>query len=48
MGTSTRSFGTTRREGHDASAFYGRGLAPAALSGDATVTDVPRRNLDRI
>ena len=48
MGTSTRSFGTSRREGHDASAFYGRGLAAAAFSDDATVVDVPRRNLDRI
>ena len=48
MGTSTRSFGTSRREGHDASAFYGRGLAAATFSEDATVADVPRRNLDRI
>jgi site-specific DNA-methyltransferase (adenine-specific) len=48
MGTSTRSFGTSRREGHDASAFYGRGLAPAAFSTDDTLADVPRRNLDRI
>lgn len=48
VGTSTRSFGTSRREGHDASSFYGRGLAAAAFSDDATVADVPRRNLDRI
>lgn len=48
MGTSTRSFGTSRREGHDASAFYGRALAAAAFSDDTTVADVPRRNLDRI
>ncbi|MFN2505433.1 MAG: site-specific DNA-methyltransferase [Acidimicrobiales bacterium] len=48
MGTSTRSFGTARREGHDASAFYGRRLAAAAFSDDATVADVPRRNINRI
>ena len=48
MGTSTRTFGTSRREGHDASAFYGRRLAAATFSDDDTVADVPRRNLDRI
>lgn len=48
MGTSTRTFGTSRREGHDASAFYGRRLASATFSDDDTVADVPRRNLDRI
>lgn len=48
MGTSTRTFGTSRREGHDASAFYDRRLAAATFSDDDTVADVPRRNLDRI
>ena len=48
MGTSTRTYGTSRREGHDASAFYGRRLAAATFSDDDTLADVPRRNLDRI
>lgn len=36
--TATSSFGVSRREGHDASAFYAR-FAPPAISDDATVVD---------
>lgn len=39
-GTSTSSFGASRREGHDASAFYDRFAAPA-LSDDETVNVNP-------
>src|SRR5688500_14425269 len=48
MGTRTKSFGTGSREGHDASAFYERGLWTPAWSTDTTVNDVPRRMLDRV
>ncbi len=48
MATSTRSFGASRREGHDASAFYERSLAAASFSTDGDVADVPARNLDRV
>ncbi|HET7486543.1 MAG TPA: site-specific DNA-methyltransferase [Acidimicrobiales bacterium] len=48
MVTSTRSYGTSRRESHDASAFYNRRLATAAFSEDVALNEVPRRNLDRI
>ena len=48
MATSTRSFGTSRRENHDASSFYARRLATASFSDDTEVADIPRRNLDRI
>lgn len=48
MGTRTKSFGTGSREGHDASAFYERGLWTPAWSTDTTVNDVPRRILDRV
>ena len=36
-GTSTRSFGTGKRESHDASAFYARGLATSQTSDDRTL-----------
>lgn len=39
--TSTRSFGSSNRENHDASAFYARGLAPAEISDDTTLVDPP-------
>ena len=48
MATSTRSFGTSKRESHDASAFYGRSLAAASFSADGEVADVPARHLDRV
>lgn len=48
MATSTRSFGTSRREGHDASAFYERSLSLASFSNDEDIADVPARNLDRV
>ena len=44
--TQTRSFGTGSRESHDASAFYARGLADAAVTDDTTLADAPE--LDRI
>ena len=46
MATSTRRFGTGKRESHDASAFYARGLAPAEFSADATVATASE--VDRI
>ena len=48
MTTKTRAFGTGKREGHDASAFYARGLAAPEWSVDRTLNDVPGRNLDRV
>ncbi|HCJ86173.1 MAG TPA: SAM-dependent methyltransferase, partial [Acidimicrobiaceae bacterium] len=38
--TSTSSFGVSRREGHDSSAFYSR-FSPPDLSSDETVNEVP-------
>ena len=38
--TSTSAFGVSRREGHDASAFYAR-FSPPALSNDETVNPLP-------
>jgi SAM-dependent methyltransferase len=46
--TSTSSFGASRREGHDASAFYRRGLAAAAFSADDELAAVPEAVLDRV
>lgn len=40
-GTTTSSFGTGKREGHDSSAFYGRGLVQAVISDDTTVNVAP-------
>jgi DNA modification methylase len=48
MATRTKAFGTGKREGHDASAFYERGLAAPDWSIDTTLNDVPGRNLDRV
>ncbi|MDQ7784886.1 MAG: site-specific DNA-methyltransferase [Desulfomonilaceae bacterium] len=48
--TSTRSFGTGKREGHDASGFYGRKLC-AGFTRDATddgVNPIPPHLLDRV
>lgn len=39
-GTSTSSFGASKRENHDASEFYGR-FSPPTISTDDTVTPVP-------
>ena len=39
--TRTKSFGTGRRENHDASSFYARRLADAHLSADDVVRDAP-------
>jgi modification methylase len=41
MATRTRSFGAGNREGHDASAFYSRGLVAVEVSDDATVNPSP-------
>ena len=46
MATSTRRFGTGKREAHDSSAFYARGLASAEFSDDDLVNDAPE--LDRV
>src|SRR5258708_1085704 len=48
MGTKTQSFGAGKREGHDASAFYQRGLATPAWSTDTTIAEVPRQTLNRV
>ena len=48
MGTRTKSFGAGNREGHDASAFYQRGLTTPEWSTDTTLNDIPRRMLDRV
>jgi site-specific DNA-methyltransferase (adenine-specific) len=47
-GTSTSKFGVGRRENHDASAFYARGLARADWSQETAVNQVPRRIVDRV
>ena len=46
MATSTSAFGVSRREGHDASAFYAR-FAPPLVSDDALVA-AGGRDIDRI
>ena len=46
MATSTRRFGTGKREAHDSSAFYARGLVSAEFSHDNLVNDAPE--LDRV
>jgi len=48
MGTRTTSFGTGKRECHDASAFYARGLAAPAWSSDRSLSDIPARFLNRV
>src|SRR5437588_11746404 len=46
MATSTRRFGTGKRESHDASAFYARSLVAAEFSEDDQVADASE--VDRI
>lgn len=46
--TTTTSFGTSRREGTDATGFYNRSLVDADFSTDTTTNDVPTRMLDRV
>jgi modification methylase len=48
--TSTKSFGTGKREGHDSSAFYARKLFVAPAEADQTehVEQIPPQNLDRV
>ena len=46
-GTATSSFGVSRREGHDASGFYGRFPVPA-ISKDSSVVTPPPDSLDRL
>ncbi len=41
MGTGTSSFGAGRREGHDASGFYGRALVTVDETTDTTVNESP-------
>src|SRR6476620_890950 len=48
MGTKTKKFGVGKREGHDASAFYARGLATPAWSDDTTLASVPGTLLNRV
>ena len=48
MATSTKKFGTGKREGHDASGFYARGLAQPSWSSSTDLAPVPARNLNRI
>jgi len=48
MGTKTSRFGTSKRESHDASDFYRRGLAPVTFSQEATVADASPSVLDRV
>jgi site-specific DNA-methyltransferase (adenine-specific) len=48
MATSTSRFGTGRREGHDASAFYERALATVEFSTDDATTLLPRRVANRV
>jgi modification methylase len=48
MATRTKAFGTGKREAHDSSAFYARGLAEPNWSTDKQVADVPRKSLDKI
>ncbi|MFQ5967074.1 MAG: DNA-methyltransferase [Acidimicrobiia bacterium] len=44
MGTETASFGTGKRESHDASRFYGRGLVTITETDDTTVAESPVRD----
>jgi DNA modification methylase len=48
MATATRAFGSGKREGHDASGFYGRGLAAADFSADVMLAEVAPKNLGRV
>jgi modification methylase len=46
IGTATSSFGAGKREGHDSSAFYNRGLKEAVISADTVVNVAPE--IDRM
>lgn len=46
--TTTTTFGTSRREGHDATGFYDRSLVDADFSTDTDTHTVPTRMLDRV
>jgi len=46
--TVTSSFGTSAREGHDASAFYGRGLATVEFDADDVWAELPARLRNRV
>lgn len=48
MATSTSRFGTSRREGHDASAFYARAIGAAEFSTEAAVTVLPAQARNRV
>ena len=49
MATSTRSFGTSKREGHDASGFYGRKMAETRQGGDlGPVSEPPAAVIDQL
>lgn len=48
MGTSTRRFGSSKREAHDSSAFYARGLARASFSSESGLQDVAPEHLDTV
>lgn len=48
MGTTTRRFGTGKREGHDASAFYSRRISTPQWSTDVVLNEPSRRNVNRV
>lgn len=48
MGTSTSGFGAGRRESHDASAFYARGLVSPRWSEDTAVRPLPAKLANRV
>src|SRR5437763_415713 len=48
MATKTTTFGTGKRESHDSSLFYDRGLTQPTWSTDTSVRDVPTRALNRV
>jgi len=48
MATKTRSFGASKREGHDASAYYGRRMVQAEISDDTAVNEPDPGVLDQV
>lgn len=46
--TSTTSFGASRREGHDSSAFYARSLSDAQFTTDSAINAVPPQVVNRV
>lgn len=48
MGTRTSAFGVGRRESHDASAFYSRGLSKVDWAADTHLNEVPPNMLGRV